>query len=125
MENKNVLIAIVLSSLVLIIWATLFQPPPIERKIDEQQITKNQETESPSVDTNQEGVVNEITRDEVISSTKRIKIENQNIQGSISLQGAVIDDVVFKNYNKTLNGKDKMVLLNPKNSSKGYFIETH
>ena len=124
MENKNVLIAIVLSSLVLIIWATLFQPPPVERKIDEQQITKNQETESPSVDGNQEGIVNEITRDEIISSTKRIKIENQNIEGSISLQGAVIDDVVFKNYNKTLNGKDKMVLLNPKNSSKEYFIET-
>ena len=124
MENKNVLIAIVLSSLVLVIWATLFQPPPVERKVDEQQITKNEETESPSVDGNQEGVVNEITRDEIISGTKRIKIENQNIEGSISLQGAVIDDVVFKNYNKTLNGKDKMVLLNPKNSSKEYFIET-
>ena len=124
MENKNVLIAIVLSSLVLVIWATLFQPPPVERKVDEQQITKNEETESPSVDTNQESVANEITRDEIISGTKRIKLENQNIQGSISLTGAVIDDVVFKNYNKTLNGKDKMVLLNPKNSSKEYFIET-
>jgi len=126
MENKNVLIAIVLSSLVLIFWATFFQPPPVERKVNEQQITKNQETESPSVDVdgNQGDVANEITRDEIISGTKRIKIENQNIEGSISLQGAIIDDVIFKNYNETLNGKDKVVFLNPKNSQKEYFIET-
>ena len=78
MENRNVLIAIVLSSLVLIIWATFFQPPPVERKVDEQQITKNQEAESPSLDGNQESVASEITREEIIGSTKRIKIENQN-----------------------------------------------
>ena len=124
MENRNVLIAIVLSSLVLIIWATFFQPPPVERKVDEQQITKNQEAESPSLDGNQESVASEITREEIIGSTKRIKIENQNIQGSISLQGAIIDDVVFKNYNQTLNGKDKVIFLNPKNSPKEYFVET-
>ena len=124
MENRNVLIAIVLSSLVLLFWATFFQPPPVERKIDEQQIAKNQEAESPSVDENQESVANEITRNEIINSTKRIKIENQNIEGSISLQGAVIDDVIFKNYNETLNGKDKVLFLNPKNSAKEYFIET-
>ena len=124
MENRNVLIAIVLSSLVLIFWATFFQPPPVERKIDEQQIAKNQEAESPSVDENQESVANEITRDEIISGTKRIKLENQNIKGSISLTGAVIDDVTFKNYNETVNGEDKIVFLNPKNSPKEYFIET-
>ena len=124
MENRNVLIAIVLSSLVLIIWATFFQPPPVERKVDEQQITKNQEAESPSLDGNQESVASEITREEIIGSTKRIKIENQNIQGSISLQGAIIDDVIFKNYNQTLNGKDKVIFLNPKNSPKEYFVET-
>ena len=77
MENRNVLIAIVLSSLVLLFWATFFQPPPVERKVDEQQISKNQEAESPSVDENQESVANEITRDKIISSTKRIKLESK------------------------------------------------
>ncbi len=124
MENRNVLIAIVLSSLVLIIWATFFQPPPVERKVNEQQIAKNQGTESPSVDDNQESIVNEVTRDEIVKSTKRVKIENQNIKGSISLQGAIIDDVIFKNYNQVLNGNDKVIFLNPKNSKKEYFIET-
>jgi len=124
MENRNVLIAIVLSSLVLIFWAVFFQPPPVERKVDQQQIAKNQEGESPSVDGNQESIANEITRDAIISSTKRIKLENQNIKGSISLTGAVIDDIIFKNYNETIEGKNKIVFLNPKNSPKEYFIET-
>ena len=38
-------------------------------------------------------------------STNRIKIENENIKGSISLQGGIIDDIIFKNYKKTLNSE--------------------
>ena len=43
MDSKNVLIAIVLSTLVLIFWATFFEPSPVERKItkSESQILKN------------------------------------------------------------------------------------
>ena len=33
METKNILLAIVLSTLVLVIWATFFEPPPIEEKV--------------------------------------------------------------------------------------------
>ena len=50
----------------------------------------------------------------VINNTKRIKVENANIKGSISLQGAIIDDIIFQNYNETLNGENKVIFLNPK-----------
>ena len=40
MDFKNVLMAIVLSTLVLVFWATFFEPPPIERQIVEDQITR-------------------------------------------------------------------------------------
>jgi len=33
MDSKNVLMAIVLSTLVLVFWATFFEPPPVERQI--------------------------------------------------------------------------------------------
>jgi YidC/Oxa1 family membrane protein insertase len=122
MDFRNVLTAIVLSSIVLISWSVFFAPPVQEDQVVENQISKNEDSSSPSID--QKETKNEINRIDVINKTQRVKLENDNIKGSISLQGAVIDDVIFKNYKETLNGKNKVVFLNPKNSSKEYFIET-
>ena len=124
MDFKNVLMAIVLSTLVLIGWATFFEAPIIEKQSTENQIIKNEDLSSPSIDESEKEIENEITRNDVINNTNRIKVENENIKGSISLQGAIIDDIIFKNYNETLNGENKVTFLNPKNSSKEYFIET-
>ena len=38
--------------------------------------------------------------------------------------GGAIDDFTFKNYNKVLNGKDKIILLNPINIKDGYIFNT-
>ena len=124
MEFRNVLLAIVLSTLVLVGWATFFEAPIVEQQNTENQITKNEDLSSPSIDESEKEIKNEITRNDVINNTNRIKVENENIKGSISLQGAIIDDIIFKNYNETLNGENKVIFLNPKNSSKEYFIET-
>jgi YidC/Oxa1 family membrane protein insertase len=121
MESKNVLFAIILSTIVLVSWSTFFEPPLVEENI-EKKIAQNEDISSPTI--NDEGIKNKITRTESINSTNRVKIENQNIKGSISLEGAIIDDIIFKNYKETLNGENKVTFLNPKNSSKEYFIET-
>ena len=44
----------------------------------------------------QKETVTEITREEALSQNKRIQFENQSIVGSISLKGAAIDDLTFK-----------------------------
>jgi len=124
MEGRNVLLAIVLSTVVLIVWATFFEAPIVEQPSEQKQITKNEDASSPSIDEDQKNLVAEITRDELVGNTKRIKVENENIKGSISLQGAIIDDIIFKNYKETLNSENKVIFLNPKNSSEEYFIET-
>ena len=51
-------------------------------------------------------------------------MENLNIEGSISLEGGIIDDITFKNYNKSLKSNEKVIFLNPKNTKEGYYIET-
>jgi len=121
METRNVLLAIVLSTIVLIFWATFFEAPIVKQE-PEKQISKNEDISSPSID--EEKITNEITRNDALKSTKRISLENENIKGSISLKGAIIDDVTFKNYNESLDGESKVIFLNPKNSLKEYFIET-
>ena len=124
MEFRNVLIAIVLSSVVLIVWATFFEAPIVKQEPAKSTITKNEDLSSPSINEEETKIENEITRNDVINNTKRINIENENIKGSISLEGAIIDDILFKNYKEELGGQENVTFLNPRNSSKEYFIET-
>ena len=117
MDAKNVILAILLSTIVLVGWGTYFAPPPpTPIEVAENETKSSEVTSSPSIES--EETKNEITRKDAINKTNRIKVENENIKGSISLQGGIIDDIIFKNYNETLNGKDKVIFLNPRNSPK-------
>ena len=122
MDSKNVLIAIVLSTLVLVFWAAFFEPPVTNNPVNESTRNQTQKSDSPSVETKE--IDDAATRDEAINNVNRIKVENQNIKGSISLQGGIIDDIIFKNYKEKLNSENRVAFLNPKNSINEYFIET-
>ena len=124
MDFRNVLMAIVLSTVVLIGWATFFDAPIVEQQTNEKKITKNEDLSSPSIDEEDNKIENENSRNDVINNTKRVNIENNNIKGSLSLEGAIIDDIIFKNYKEELGGEKNVTFLNPRNSSKEYFIET-
>ena len=50
MDFRNVLMAIVLSTIVLIFWATFFEAPIVEQQTSEKQIAKNEDLSSPSID---------------------------------------------------------------------------
>ena len=123
MDIKNVIAAISLSAAVIIIYALFFGPTPEQIKNSQEQknqITQNAET--PNLDVTE--VSSKISRKEAIEESERVKFENKNIKGSISLVGGTIDDLMFKKYTKTLNGNDKIILLNPKKYKNGYFVET-
>ena len=123
MDTKNVIAAISLSAAVIIIYALFFGPSPEEiRKSQEQKKELVQNSETPSLDMG--SVKPKISRNDAIKKNKRITFENENIKGSISLLGGTIDDLEFKNYTETLNGDDKIILLNPREVKDGYFIET-
>ena len=109
MDFRNVLFAIVLSTLVLVGWATFFEPPIVEQQVSEKQIAKNEDLSSPSID--EKETKSEIIRSDTINKTKRVKIENENIKGSLSLHGGIIDDIIFKNYKETLNSENQVTFL--------------
>tara|TARA_B100000029_G_scaffold339437_1_gene331642 strand:+ start:1207 stop:2886 length:1680 start_codon:yes stop_codon:yes gene_type:complete len=123
MEPKNVIAAISLSAAVIILYGLFFAPNPEEiKKIQDEKKEIVQNSEAPSLDQNQE--YSEITREEAIKDSERVAFENNNIKGSLSLNGGIIDDLFFKKYTKTLNGNNNVVLLNPKKSKNGYYVET-
>ena len=122
MEGKNVLFAIILSTIVLVFWATFFEAPVVDPQVTKEQSLKKDNSSSPSIDKKDTNI--ETTRSDAINETDRIKLENQNIKGSISLKGGIIDDIVFKNYRENLEEENKVIFLSPKNSPKEYFVET-
>jgi YidC/Oxa1 family membrane protein insertase len=122
MDTKNVVAAISLSAAVIILYSLFFAPPPITKENLAQKNKIEQTTDAPSLD--QKETITEISREEALSQSKRIQFENQSIVGSISLKGAAIDDLTFKEYNVALESKDKVKLLAPRNAQDGYYIES-
>ncbi len=123
MDTKNIIAAISLSAAVIILYSLFFAPTPQERKqIQSEKNITSESTDAPSLEQNEQA--SKISRTEAISEENRILFENDSIKGSISLTGSSIDDLTFKKYTKTLNGKDNIVLLNPKKVENGYFVET-
>ena len=128
MENKNVFIAIALSMSVLLFWSAFVDPPQPTEKQNQKVLNsqpQNRITDDgivPSID----GTVvkKNISRKDSLIKTKRILLENQKIKGSISLEGAIIDDLSFKNYKVDIKSTDIVQFLNPKETKNGYFAES-
>ncbi|MDC3151339.1 membrane protein insertase YidC [Candidatus Pelagibacter sp.] len=122
-SNKNIIAAISLSAAIIVLWALFFSPSPEDReKIKQKRIDSVKSLDAPEIENSETN--NIISRKEALNKDKRIIFENDNVKGSISLKGAIIDDLLFKNYNEKLEGKKKVVLLNPRNASDTYYLET-
>ena len=123
MENKNVIAAISLSAAVIILYSLFFQPDPeVVKKNLAKQNNGVSNTDTPSLEKNENFI--KLSREEALKENDRVKFENDNIIGSISLKGATIDDLTFKDYNVELNGNESVKLLNPRNVDDGYVIES-
>ena len=122
-SNKNIIAAISLSAAIIVLWALFFSPSPEDReKIKQKRIDSVKSLDAPEIENSETN--NLLSRKEALNKDKRIVFENDNVKGSISLKGAIIDDLLFKNYNEKLEGTKKVVLLNPRSASDTYYLET-
>ena len=123
MDSKNVIAAIALSTAVIVLYSLFFLP---EQSTTKQNLAEKkkieQNTDTPTLD--QKETLVQISREEALKESERILFENQSIIGSISLKGAAIDDLTFKNYKVSLKNEEKITLLGPRNIKDGYLIES-
>ncbi len=123
MDSKNVIAAIALSSAVIVLYSLFFIPEKTtinQNLAEKKKIEQNSDT--PSLE--QKETIKNMSREEALNQNERIEFENDNIIGSISLKGASIDDLTFKNYNTELESNEKIILLAPRNIEDGYLIES-
>ncbi len=134
MDTKNVLMAVVLSTIIIVGWQVFVVDPELKKSKTE--IVKTEQAKpSPSTNSGQPSAPSLnikaptpqkiVTRTEAISSVQRVKIENSKLIGSISLTGALIDDVTLKNYKEDIKKNSKLVeVLSPKKMNNGYYLES-
>ena len=136
-NNRNFILAIVLSMAVLFSWQFFFVPqtPPVDQQAQQTQGSNEFEPPSPSSagDTPRpsagnapqpEGSPTGITRKEALAASPRIAIETPSVHGSISLKGARLDDLTLKDYRVTVEPDSaEVILLSPAGTPHAYYAE--
>ena len=124
MDTKNVIAAITLSSAIIILWSLFMIPEQPQKKdlIKKDKDKVEQNTDTPSLEQKETEI--KISRKEALNQNERVKFENDNIIGSISLKGASIDDLTFKKYKVNLDSEERVTLLGPRNIDQGYLIDS-
>ena len=126
-QNKNLILATVLSFLVIMTWFVLFPPP--EEVVDPNAAATEEAAPVDGVDTptadatGETGAAADAAATEAVAvDAPRIEIDTPSLKGSLSLQGGRIDQLSLKNYRQTLNpGSDIVSLLQPVGSDAPYY----
>ena len=105
-DNKNLILAVVLSALILLGWmwaANKFfptaNPPSVKVENSKQQPVPSQSQAQPT-----QQVAPQVLRHRtaVLGSTPRVRIETPSLQGSLNLKGAQLDDLVLVKQKETI-----------------------
>jgi len=141
-DNRNLLLAITLSVVVLFGWQYFYGVPQMEKQ--KQIAQQNQQAQSQTAPVPAPGSAPApaaapgqtaapaaapatgavLTRDQALAQSPRVRIETPKIQGSISLTGARIDDVSLKAYRETVDPNSPIiVLLSPLGGPNGYYSD--
>ena len=136
-DQKNTIIAIVLSALVLIGWQLYFGVPQVEKqKQIQQQQAQEHAQPAPGIPAPQAGApaqpapgaapqapgqaapAQTLTREAAIAASPRVRVETPSVSGSVSLKGARIDDLSLTRYRETVDPRSPpIVLLAPSGST--------
>src|SRR3984957_11045911 len=148
-DNRNTILAVILSGLVLIAWQYFYNVPQMERQ-RAQTAMQNELAKStapagsattpsttppsgpaptpsanaPTASQPASAAPATVSRDAAIAETPRIKIDTPRVSGSISLKGARIDDLSLVQFRDTVDpNSPAIVLFSPSGTAEPYYAE--
>ncbi|MEE4011144.1 membrane protein insertase YidC [Roseibium sp. FZY0029] len=141
-ENRNTILAIVLSLIVLLGWQYFVAAPQLERQQAELQAQQEaaQQTATDSANPSQPqptGTQGANTaapvagqqaafanREAALAASQRVTIETPSLEGSVNLKGGRLDDIRLKDYHETVDkSSPTIVLFSPSGSPKPYYAD--
>jgi YidC/Oxa1 family membrane protein insertase len=144
-DQKNTILAIVLSAILLIGWQYFFGIPQMEKQKQAAEVARQQQqaqtqttpgtSSSPTTQTNSQGgpqapaapnagPVTTASRESIVNGRTHISIETPRLQGSIALKGARLDDLSLVQFRETVDPKSPaIVLLAPSGAPNPFYAE--
>ncbi len=147
MGDKNTIIAIVLSLVVVIGWQILIGYPQMDRERQQAQLKQQEQSQTqpgaaqpnttqpsnaqpsatPGANPAAPGAAAQAataSRESVVAASPRVAIDTPSLRGSIDLKGGRIDDVSFKQYRETIDkNSPEIVLFSPSGAPDAYYAE--
>ena len=135
-DNKNFILAIVLSMLIIFGWQYFYAAPLQEKLVASQGQTGQAQTGQTGTGTGTAGqaasggavpgteAAAPVSREQALAATPRVTIETDYVSGSINLQGAQIDDLHLLRYRETIDPKSPTItFLSPSGTPGALFAE--
>ena len=145
-DQKNTILAILLSALVLIGWQFYFGLPQMDKQKQIQQQQAQERSQQPPPTPQQPGttapqtpaapgtapqaptqpgtVAQPMSRDAALALSPRVRIETPSLSGSIAVKGGRIDDLSLVKYRETVDpSSPPIVLLAPSGSPHPFYAE--
>ena len=119
-QNKNLILATVLSFLVILVWFVFFPPEDValDPNAPAAVTTATQALTPPAATVSGSDAGAEAEQ----ANSPRVAIETPRVKGSISLLGGRLDDLSLKSYRKTIDPKSDIVtLLSPVGKPQPYY----
>src|SRR6202047_4298450 len=137
-DNRNTILAVILSGLVLLGWQYFFNLPQMEKQ-SAQQAQSEMAKPASGAATSQPGAApapsanapaaNQpaaavVSREAAIAAAPRLKIDTPRLAGTISLKGARIDDLSLVQFHDTVDpSSPPIVLYSPSSTPNPYYAE--
>jgi YidC/Oxa1 family membrane protein insertase len=123
-EHRNLILAVVLSAIVLIGWTFVAERwfptanPPATKTVDGKQVPLPKPQADPAADT----VAAVVQRQAALAAAPRVAIDTPRLKGSLSLRGAMIDDLVLTTHRQSIVPNSPPIrLLSPIGKPESYF----
>jgi YidC/Oxa1 family membrane protein insertase len=129
MEQKNLILAIVLSIAVIVGWEYFVVAPQQHRQLLAQQQAAEQAAQQPATTASSPVVPNEqaapkLDRPTALAQSPRLPIDSARLKGSIALKGGRLDDLALKDYRETIDRSSPSVtLLSPYGAPDAYYAD--
>lgn len=137
-DNKNIILATMISMFILLGWTWFYEKPRMERRQQQKELLQVKNAQNAKISQKSHknakisaqkravpAVVALKDRKQIIADEKRrrIKIKSDELHGSISLQGARFDDLTLAEHYKTIKKREEVVLFSPSKSKQRYFAD--